>query len=235
MRRRRERKYLITNTQRDQLHKRIGATLQEDVNGNKNNGYYNHSIYFDNQSLDNYKDKREGLAIRSKPRIRSYRKKINGPPSAFFVEFKNRDHDTVWKERQQLTPSKANMLIERAVRLDQDVNDLVAKFSCRVRAESLSPTATVLYHRRAFSSLLEPSLRITYDSRLMAAHSARSSGAPSGFRFMLRPDLLILEIKYSFGFPNWLLEIIRQMELPIISISKYGLAIESLYQEQFYN
>jgi len=40
---------------------------------------------------------------------------------------------------------------------------------------------------------------------------------------------MALEVKYNFGYPQWLRQIITDLELPLVSLSKYGLTLESLH------
>jgi len=61
-------------------------------------------------------------------------------------------------------------------------NDLLARFFFQQRFDNLTPAVTVFYHRRAFSSPLDPNLRITYDSRIMGALAARTNGGQDGYR-----------------------------------------------------
>jgi hypothetical protein len=228
---RRERKYLVDGEQLAAFHARTSALLQADQHGQGRNGYFNHSIYFDSPEYGHYADKREGISQRSKPRLRSYRNTIDGPPTVYFLEFKNRLDQIVWKDRLRLTNLEAEKILhggfchEMAADLEPD---LLARFLFQQRLDNLTPAVTVFYHRRAFFTPLEPSLRITYDSRIMGALAARSSGGPDGYRYVLPPHRTVLEVKYDFGYPQWLRCIITDLELPLISLSKYGLTLEAL-------
>jgi len=213
------------------FHERIAAILQTDQHGHEADGYFNHSIYFDSPEYSHYADKREGISRRSKPRLRSYRDTIDGTPTVYFLEFKNRLDQIVWKDRQRLTERQVELILNGGFCHNLSSvsdNDLLARFMFQQRRDNLTPAVTVFYHRRAFFTPLEPSLRITYDSRIMGALAARSSGGPDGYRYVLPPHRAVLEIKYDFGFPQWLRSIITDLELPLISLSKYGLALEVL-------
>jgi hypothetical protein len=229
---RRERKYLVNQEELSVFFARMKGLLQVDRHDTDASGYFNHSIYFDSPGYDHYVDKREGISIRSKPRLRTYRASIDGPPVACFLEFKNRLNEVNWKERQRIDDTSAQGLIDGVAFDDEAAShsgDLVTKFHLHCRQFALSPAATVLYHRMAFTCDLEPSLRITFDRRIMGALGARQKGGPEGFQFVLSPEMSILEIKYDFGYPEWLLRITTDLELDLLSISKYGLALESLF------
>lgn len=164
IRRRRERKYLVGQRQLAALHERIAGLLEDDVHGAGSRGYYNHSIYFDSPRYCHYIEKREGLAMRRKPQLRSYRSEIAGEPGAIFLEFKNRANDVIWKQRQRLDLSEARSMlspIPRAREVGQ--KPLLDEFDYCTRRFNLLPAATVLYHRRAFSVADFPGLRVTYD------------------------------------------------------------------------
>ncbi|MDA1100472.1 MAG: polyphosphate polymerase domain-containing protein [Proteobacteria bacterium] len=229
--RRHERKYLVDRRQLAALHERISGLLEEDVNGAASGSYYNHSIYFDSPRYFHYSEKREGLAIRRKPRLRSYRRTIDGEPDAFFLEFKNRDSDIVWKQRQRIDQTAALGMLEGAFSVHESERPpLLEEFFYCLRRFNLVPAATVLYHRRAFGVKSTPGLRITYDSRIMGAMGAQWRGGPDGFRFSVPPALTMVEIKYDFGFPGWLAAIVRNLQMERVSVSKYALGLEAVFR-----
>jgi hypothetical protein len=229
--RRHERKYFVDRQQLAALHERIAGLLEDDVNGAASRGYYNHSIYFDSPRYFHYSEKCEGLRMRRKPRLRSYRSAIDGEPDAFFLEFKNRDNDIVWKQRQRLDQTVALGMLDGSLPArESERTPLLDEFLFCAKRFNLVPAATVLYHRRAFAVGCAPGLRITYDSRIMGAIGVHWHGGPDGFRYSLPPKLTIVEIKYDFGFPGWLAAVVRSLQMERVSVSKYALALDAVFR-----
>jgi hypothetical protein len=228
---RRERKYLVSVERLNEFHDWLKPILTRDKNDKNSTGYFNHSVYFDSPAYTNYADKKEGISIRIKPRLRTYRNTKDGDPTAYFLEFKNRLNEVNWKERQQIDSTITSRLLVGSGILDErDIghSELLTKFFILNRRFALIPAATVLYHRRAFTCKLDPSLRITFDTGITGALSAPLDNNANDFQYVLPPGQAILEIKYDFGYPTWLSRIVTDLELELISVSKYGLALESL-------
>ena len=138
--RRYERKYVVEFGADDRLKKILGDVLIEDRYSAARGGYFNHTIYFDGAEKGFYVEKREGLAQRVKPRLRCYRDRIDGPPTAMFMEFKNREGETTWKEREAVNRDLAvralsawGLAVESQVQESEVLGRLEMPFSARCR------------------------------------------------------------------------------------------------------
>ena len=106
-----ELKYIIQTKNISKLLNSFGQVLIPDENNKDNLGYYNHSIYFDTHKLRFYRDKQEGLIQRLKPRIRLYRSVKDFEVKSLFLEFKQKNDRTVFKNRVEIDPQTAKELL----------------------------------------------------------------------------------------------------------------------------
>ena len=218
------------------FHERVGTSLIADERSLTDQGYYNHSVYFDSFGHLAYSAKREGQSLRTKPRLRSYRAAPDGEPDSFFLEFKNRDGDVVWKDRAPVGADVAQDLLDgrffRGGLGKFSDNAVLGRFEYLSRRYGLRPCVTVVYRRQAFRCPWYPRLRITYDSSIRTAFAAPGKTAPARC-YVVPPNQHIVEIKYDRAFPSWLRPVIQEMALERVSISKYASALERLYRPGF--
>ena len=67
-------KYKLSHSQSNKLYNRISNILIPDSNSKNENGYGNYSIYFEAPGWRYKNEKVEGLALRTKPRLRIYKR-----------------------------------------------------------------------------------------------------------------------------------------------------------------
>ena len=154
-----------------------------------------------------------------------------------FLEAKHRYNALIHKNRVRVSTNLAETLIEGQLLgtnilddVDENHRDSAAALDHLIRRQPLQPFVTVSYHREPLVCRIDPSLRITIDTSLRAT-------APASFpRFdanngctVLPSDLAVLEIKFHWAMPLWLLEICRAQHLDLRRYSKYCSAMELLY------
>ncbi len=225
---RREIKYLVDLAQAEAFRERLNDVLIPDSHDG-GQGYFNYSVYFDSPALTFYKEKIEGLATRMKPRLRTYRQLIDGPPDAIFLEFKHRERDFISKEREALSADRAGRLLQGDTVLDTAVSadsPVIDKFSALARKMDLRTCAGVLYHRTAFSCAVQPGLRITFDRRLLCTEVCTLSPPIDAFAPIEPATRAVIELKYDSTVPDWILNTAAAMEMRQLSFSKYANAIE---------
>ena len=235
-RRRREIKYLLSPDQLDEFHRQVGGILTADRHGGESGGYYNHSIYFDSLSGRYGREKTEGLSLRTKPRIRFYRRLGDFEPLAVFLELKQRYDDFVLKERTVTDFDTANALLSpfRSGGVADDGGSAVlAKFHYLRQRHDLRPMVAVLYRRQAFGCDLFPGLRITFDRTVSATDRTDAATPPEFFHPVLPSNRIVLEIKYNYRMPDWIAETIHRLEMRQVSISKYVTGLRSVHGAYF--
>ncbi len=230
--RRREIKYLVDAARLAAFHARVSRLLVADSHGGHggDDGYINHSIYFDGPGFPFYVDKLEGHGQRVKPRLRFYRQTVDGAPSAMFLELKHRDGPFVAKRRTAVTEDLVRRLITgHAAGRDEDDDGVLSTYAYMSRRFDLRPAVAVRYHRSAFTCPHHPRLRVTYDRRLHWSESWAPDAGPEAFRQFGEPTDAVIEIKYDGMAPGWLIDTLAALELEPQSYSKYATALEAAH------
>jgi SPX domain protein involved in polyphosphate accumulation len=91
----------------------------------------------------------------------------------------------------------------------------------------LKPKLAVLYRRLAYFGNYDAELRITLDSRVQ--YDARALDIRETFesgKYVLSPEICVLEIKFNERVPVWLTKLVAKHELPIVRYSKYCAAAD---------
>lgn len=186
------------------------------------------SLYYDSPDLDFYREKLDGVAIRNKVRLRVYGTRFEAGQTAF-VEIKHRVCDKVLKIREQLMDFTAADVDPRRWRLRDPAK--MAAFSQLLLRHQLRPTAQVYYQRQAYEGVVEPGLRVTWDSNLIALHPFERLERwmlDSPTRRVMPHSLAILEVKATRELPRWVHEGVVVGELRQQTVPKYITAIETL-------
>jgi hypothetical protein len=220
--RRYEWKYCVPEERVAELSAALAPRTRPDAYGRGPEGaYYVRNLYFDTPDLRFYHEKKDGLRIRRKLRVRNYG---NGQ---YFLEIKRKVDKIVVKERVQVQGSqlagafgRADPAVMMAGRPVSDVRAL-ERFRFNVKSLGLVPTLLIGYERRAMIGQAEPGLRITLDRDL------RGRAAPG-------PDLVfedgglvafeprhLLELKFAGRPPRWLMDIVAKFHLRRDPYSKY--------------
>ena len=111
-------------------------------------GYPNYSIYYDNSTQRHFAEKEEGLAFRTKPRLRVYRRWEDLAPLAYYMELKHRVRSLVVKERAEIDFDVATRLLDMfdAARVADDLpaSPVLDKFRYLSHRYDLRPALCVL-------------------------------------------------------------------------------------------
>jgi len=219
--------------------------LEEDPHGD-NACYRVTSVYFDAPELDFYWEKVEGIAIRTKLRLRYYGELTPGQglgDRPCFLELKHRIKDCVYKDRVRLTPGGAQKILEdndnlrylERFAIDPSPNDLKAIETMRRlhAAKLLRGTNTISYFREAWIGSVDNRLRITFDQMARTLnpelfdHAGPHTGLP-----IIPPAHYILEVKFNEAFPRWVRDIVADQQLYPRRFSKYAAGIETLHSNR---
>jgi len=221
---RREIKYLVDAAKFGRLDKILRPVLKLDRNNPNDQGYFNHSIYFDSPTFRFWHEKQEGLEVRVKPRLRVYKSCIDGAPLDYFLELKHRHGHFVSKERVRVSAGDAHALLNGAGLGAWSTHEaeVLRKFSYLQRRHNLVPVVGVMYHRFAYAIPMHNRLRITYDKRIQCSRTVTLDCPPEVYQHVAPPYHTIIELKYDEVVPNWLANVLDRLELRQISYSKYG-------------
>jgi len=224
-----ENKYLLPAPRVESLRDALSPYLRWDKYSEEreDKNYTVKSIYFDTSRLDFYQEKLSGLKRRKKLRIRGYNEP--SPESQVFLEIKRKNGQLISKNRAPLLYRHlSDLMLENGVEAyilpDCDGQNMsnARGFLFYMRTMHLIPTIKIFYEREAHYARTNPYMRITLDSNL---RSSLQVGLGKLFedRNMIYalPNLTILEIKTSGGYPDWLQKILARFDLQLQAVSKY--------------
>ncbi len=231
-----EYKYKVSYSKLSELRERISPFTISDSNMDfgGENGYTVRSIYFDTPKYDFYQEKKEGLRIRKKIRIRGYNH--YDQKNIIFLEIKRKNEKKIYKNRAAIHYNDLqNFLItcdsEKYIIPDHNVELAIEnsqQFLFHIHRNSLLPAVLVIYEREAFFGKFDRSLRITLDKNI------RGTIFPDIYKLYEEknikypiPNYFILEVKFYHIFPSWMSTVIESMNLGLQPFSKYTNCIDA--------
>ena len=231
-------KFMIDFDTYKRLLKTLGPFITPDRNWKQQDGKYCiRSVYFDSPAKDFYKEKIEGENFRNKIRIRTYYS-LNNEKSKTFLEIKKRYDKTLKKIKVRISEEDAKKFInrpdfsgdyiknldEKSIVILQEVATLATRFKIR-------PIVVVSYTRQAFIGRYSPNVRITFDSNLKYKTREYELDKKNLIRYIIPPNFIIFEIKYSGMLPVWIPQIIGKYNLQHMSFSKYCKSVEKFVED----
>ena len=230
-----ELKYAIHEEQLPSLRQEIEPFMSVDPHGRRfeGRGYTVRSIYLDTADLRYYHEKKAGVRVRRKLRVRGYNK--FSPGDWVFLEIKRKVQDRVSKNRAPLRFESLSALFESGdvaqhVLTNRHYQDSIEegnRFFYHVYRYGLVPTFSTVYEREAFFGRYDPTLRITFDRNLRGRAFPRLEGLyEEEYHRLVRPGAAIMEVKYDTTFPAWLRSPLGRRGLRTEALSKYCLCAE---------
>lgn len=226
-----EMKYLVPSAQLQQVRAELDARMQRDKYAGPD-GYGLWSLYYDTDRLRFYYEKIEGLKFRRKLRIRRYGEVgLNVPDDTeVSVEIKQRVNRVTQKRRVLLPYDRARRLCDGRERIigntaDQPFIDEMLDLIVRL---DLRPTAMTGYRREPYVGTgADLGLRVTLDHRIRGRDRDFDLRSESESRYIVHPDLTVLEIKINERAPYWVTDMAARLGLQVQRISKYCQSIEA--------
>jgi hypothetical protein len=225
-----ELKYLVDQRMLARVRPELSARLDHDAHGDLGS-YPLWSRYYDTYDLRCYWEKIDGIKFRRKLRIRHY-----GPPHTLsadtpvWVEIKQRLNRVTQKRRARL-PYRQAIALCAGREIDgcepgdesmvEEVERLVSEFDLR-------PSTVIGYLRDALVGREEDAgQRVTFDDRIRARDRDLDLSVEGESRFIVHPDLCVLEVKVNERVPYWLTELIARNNLQLVRMSKYCQSVEA--------
>jgi len=194
-----------------------------------------HSVYLDSPDLHLCRSTCEGQKNRFKLRVRYYDEYDSNP---VFFEIKRRVTDAILKQRAAVRRDAALRLIDgHDPRPDDLLNpddlrayDSLQQFCDLRRRIDGQPKVIVSYLREAWVTPTNNSVRLTLDRSLAATLWTGKLVAPDLEKARNRPQLqgVILELKFTDRFPNWMAELAQIFNLRRRSVPKYVECVQVL-------
>lgn len=210
-----EKKYLITQNQRQSLLEAAGGRLCPDR--------YAHSsisnLYFDTPDYRMVRASIDKPVYKEKLRLRSYG--VPGPEDAVFLEIKKKYQGVVYKRRAAMTLAEARQYL--SLKQARNPSQILLEIDWMFHAyPDLRPRVHLSYERDSYCGIQDPSLRLTFDDRLLCrTEDLDLCKGPSGSA-LLPETLCILEIKCLGAMPLWLADALDRCGARPASFSKYG-------------
>lgn len=194
--------------------------------------YKVNSLYLDSDELKTFQDTINGDRNRFKLRIRYY----NYSDSPVYFEIKRRHNTVIRKKRAKVHRWAVKELLagqfpimNHLVDDSAEQREALEEFSYLQNLLLAKPTMHISYRREAYEPAENNSVRVTFDRKV------RSSEVKGGNLLLDRSgdfkvfgDDVILELKFTDRFPNWLQELTQLFHLRQESAAKYVDSIEGL-------
>ncbi|MCS7337666.1 MAG: polyphosphate polymerase domain-containing protein [Verrucomicrobiae bacterium] len=231
-----ERKYLVTESQALVAREFIRAYLRPDVHGSAGpdgHSYPVHSLYLDSPDLLTYWAWVCCEKKRFKLRVRYY---SADPDAPLFFEIKRRVNECILKQRALVRRSALSALLAgqppAPEHLVGDGSERLATLQifCDVmRRIGAQPVVHVAYLREAWVSELGNSVRVTFD-RFVSAEPKHVPELSMRMPSVVRPfgENIVLEVKFTDRFPEWVRDIVQQLDLVACGVPKYCTCVGAL-------
>jgi hypothetical protein len=228
---RREFKFVLPPGIEKEVRALVEANLPFDPNAN--DGYPVISEYFDSGERATYWQKQFGVPNRRRVRGRVYGRQDGTIAPSAFIEVKHKLDGTTVKRRvpvglEDLTrfsggelPSCLSGLSKSDPRVVAEIEDLVVNGGSR-------PVVQIRYHRYAYDSGRDGTIRITFDTELYCRFRLLplQPDDPDFELPLLDPGAAIMEVKTIGPVPYWFRQLVGKFRLVPRGFSKYTAALE---------
>lgn len=198
-----------------------------------------HSVYLDSAALDTYHATRNGDRNRFKLRFRYY---DDRPDSPVYFEIKQRVDNAMLKHRFAVRRAVVPRLVAGQL---PDLEDLVSReprhlaavhwfHELQLRLDA-RPRLRNNYLREAWVSSCDNSVRVTFDTRICVEPYFGDRPVTA----MTQPariysECIVLEVKFTNRYPNWLRELVEHFNLMRSTASKYCGGVECLGEHRLH-
>lgn len=228
-----ELKYVVPEACLPALREAVTPFMTGDVHGRgyEGRGYTVRSVYLDTPQLRYYEEKKAGIKVRRKLRVRAYN--TVGPDDAVLLEIKRKNEAAVRKVRvpvrlRDLEALFASGDVERYVADDARAREEARYFFYHVYRYRLRPTCLTTYEREAFVGRFDPTLRITFDRNLRGrAYPSWADLTREAGLCYVHPGAFVMEVKFNTRFPGWLRPVLARQEFRHQAFSKYCRCLEA--------
>ncbi|MBI3876580.1 MAG: polyphosphate polymerase domain-containing protein [Verrucomicrobia bacterium] len=236
-----ELKYIVPEYVAQSIRLHIGSYLDLDDygKGKPHNSYLINSLYLDSDALSLYWHTINGNKNRFKLRLRFY---DNDPESPVYFEIKRRMNDAILKQRGGVRRKAVDYVLdghlpkpEHLLKLN-NAKELVAlqRFSATMKRYRAKPKALVQYLREAWVSPNDNSLRVTFDRQVLISpeQTTRLEPVPIDPKCVFGKEVIV-ELKFTGRFPDWLREMVRIFGLTRTTAAKYADGIALVGEREF--
>lgn len=195
---------------------------------NPTNRYLVRSLYYDTPDYSAYTSKIWGEYQRDKFRIRCY-ENAPRPGLKVKVERKSRSGYLIHKLSDSIDLESYQSFISSGD-WGGATGEALDEFAYRYYREHLKPLLVVEYKREAYFSVHTPGLRFSFDHDVRYAWTEDLFVDDSAFKPCIQ-NSIVFEIKCRENDPDWLADIVQELELVAEPNSKYTNAFEHTSQD----
>jgi hypothetical protein len=222
-----EKKYMLTEIQRQALMQQIKDRMSKDAYGLHTIS----NIYYDTDNFELIRASIEKPVFKEKLRLRSYG--IPKDDSIVFLELKRKFKGVVYKRRIDLPFLEAQNYLLNGSRPSKD-GQIMNEIDWFLKNYQLSPKAFIAYDRTAWFGNENPDLRITFDQNIRFRDTVLDLSKGAWGTPLLKPHRTLMEIKIPGTMPVWLAHTLNELAIFPNSYSKYGACYkEYLIQEAY--
>jgi SPX domain protein involved in polyphosphate accumulation len=223
--RRYELKYLLTTEQFNIIQNIIELYMNKEK-------FFNstiRNIYYDTPNYYLIRTSIEKPEYKEKIRIRSY--KTVDETEEVFVEIKKKYKKVVYKRREILPYNQAKRFLEQKImpnelQITKEIDYAIKYYN------DLKPTLFLSYQRTAYIGKEDLNFRITFDKNIIwRTYDIDLTKEVEG-EYLLRPDMILMEVKTLMGLPRWLLDFLGENKIYKQSFSKYGNAYKKILENK---
>lgn len=223
-----ELKYIVPEAQAVRIRDFIHPYLELDAYGatREDFSYPVHSLYLDSPDLFLYQSTINGDRNRYKLRIRFYEDR---PEAPVYFEIKRREDNAIYKQRCAVVRQAVPEILAGRIpdRRDLAENDMHAERSMHTFCKLLNqiharPVAHVFYRREAWLSHDGNRVRVTMDRHVQTCRELSLRLDATLFDpVMVFGKQVVLELKFTGRYPDWLGSMVRVFGLVQCSAAKY--------------
>ena len=226
-------KYILTPDLEAQIKKRIMPYIKQDpfAVDTKNSSYEVISLYYDSPGFYYYRQKMDGIKMRKKVRLRTYRNNGQFFPYAFF-EIKRKHNVVILKDRFLMPKEDYEKLVEnddfhstKAIR-DQNRKDIIEEFEWEQHLRSIVPKILITYDREPYLGKYNENFRVTFDKNIKAMENDNLFYSGNDM-IDVSGNLTVMELKFTGTMPYYISELIQEYNLERGTYSKYCHGVDS--------
>lgn len=210
-----EKKYILTQTQFNQLMIYLSRSMTMDQYGK----HKICNVYYDTLDYELIRTSLEKPKYKEKVRLRSYG--VPAQEDMVFLELKKKFDGVVYKRRAAMTLSEAEKYLKEYIKPEKD-SQILHELDYTVRRYDLKPAVYLSYDRTAYYGNDNQELRVTFDTNIIGRSYALDLGQGSFGTYVLDQDLILMEVKIPGAMPVWMSSVFSKLGIFPVSFSKYG-------------
>lgn len=217
-----EMKYLLNNTQYENVLNALLQYMNVDSYSKKTGFYPICNIYYDTDDNQLIRTSIAKPFYKEKLRLRSYGN-LPDKDSMSFLEIKKKYDKLVSKRRIVLKLGEAEEYMENGTHPESKVNPQILKEMDYCRSiYPMKPKLYLSYNRKALAGKEDPEFRVTFDKDITVRRTDLRLDSDNSGKRLLPDGVWLMEIKVLNSMPLWCSKILSDNGVMPTSFSKYG-------------